>query len=56
MALYMDRRGMQRLGPSEEARARSAATRRRRADERLAEQLRSRGWTCEPPEDTEPTP
>jgi len=31
-------------GPSAEARALSAATRRREADDRLAGQLRSRGW------------
>lgn len=37
-------------GPSPEARARSAQTRRRQADERLAKQLRNRGWLVMPPE------
>ncbi len=37
-------------GPSAEARARSAAARRRQADERLAAQLYARGWILVAPE------
>lgn len=39
-----------RKGPSTEARSRSAATRRRQADDRLAAQLAARGWLPVPPE------
>jgi hypothetical protein len=40
-------------GPSEEARARSAASRRRQAEERLAGRLRLAGWLVVPPEGAE---